>query len=480
MSLTGKKIILGVSGSIAAYKSALLVRGLIKAGAEVKVLMTKAATDFITPLTLATLSKNEVTTSVHDGESWNNHVELGLWADAMIIAPATATTLGKMASAICDNAIVAVYLSARCPVFFAPAMDLDMWAHPATQRNVELLRAYGNHLIDVGTGELASGLNGAGRMAEPEEIARMLEEFLGEAAGAEIEGRLPAPVGDANVARGNAPRRDDADASDTPHVSGSGLEALTHTRDADSKVSLQGTSSEVPARSAGSDLEVLNLDLKNKTLLITAGPTHEDLDPVRYIGNRSTGRMGIALAEMAARRGARVKLILGPTTLSTEMEGVDVIPVRNAREMHAASVALWPRSDAAILAAAVADYRPKMVADQKIKKSEGPLRLELIRNPDIAAELGEDKKPHQRLVGFALETENGVENARGKLARKNLDFIVLNSPNDEGAGFGHTTNQVQFVTSGGVTAHGLKPKTEVATDILDELVRILPTAAHPA
>ena len=412
--MRGKKIILGISGSIAAYKSAYLTRALIKAGAEVKVLMTQAATDFISPLTLATLSKNDVTTSVHDGESWNNHVELGLWADAMIIAPATATTLGKMASAICDNAIVAVYLSARCPVFFAPAMDLDMWAHPATQRNVELLKSYGNHLINVGEGELASGLSGAGRLAEPEEIvSKLTDHFLGAAAGA-------------------------------------------------------GSGSELKSRADNQTTFRLQT-LKGMHLLVTAGPTYEDLDPVRYLGNHSTGRMGIELANEAALRGARVTLVLGPTTLRPTAENVTVMNVRSAREMHAASVATWPSADAAILAAAVADYRPKSRGTQKIKKSAGPLSLELIRNPDIAAELGEDKNDKQLLIGFALETENGIDNARGKLRRKNLDFIVLNSPSDKGTGFGHTTNQVQFVTEDTVTPFPLKPKAEVAGDILDAL-----------
>ncbi|NJC26269.1 bifunctional phosphopantothenoylcysteine decarboxylase/phosphopantothenate synthase [Neolewinella antarctica] len=421
MSIKGKKIILGVSGSIAAYKAALLVRGLIKGGAEVKVLMTRAAADFISPLTLATLSKNEVTTSVHNGESWNNHVELGLWADAMIIAPATATTLGKMATAICDNAIVAVYLSARCPIFFAPAMDLDMWAHPATQRNVALLKTYGNHLIDVGDGELASGLSGAGRLAEPENIITILDGYFSGRQQNNVKPKLALP-------------------------------------------------SETEGAVAGVKDIRREQDLLGKRILVTAGPTHEDLDPVRYLGNRSTGRMGIAIAEAAAARGARVDLILGPTNLSTTAEGVQVLAVRTAREMHAASVALWPKANAAILAAAVADYRPKNVAKQKIKKKEGALSVELVRNPDIAAELGQDKKSHQRLVGFALETNDELVNARRKLVSKNLDFIVLNSPSDEGTGFGHTTNRVQFVDATSVKPFDLKEKTAVADDILNELV----------
>ncbi|MEM9930419.1 MAG: phosphopantothenoylcysteine decarboxylase, partial [Bacteroidota bacterium] len=378
MALQGKKIILGVSGSIAAYKAALLVRGLIKSGAEVRVLMTQAATDFITPLTLATLSKHEVTTSVHDGSSWNNHVELGLWADAMVVAPATATTLGKLANGICDSAIVAVYLSARCPVFFAPAMDLDMWAHPATQRNVDLLKSYGNHLIDVGTGELASGLSGAGRMAEPEEIVRVLDTFL---ASTQVQGRgKGAKEGGRKSREGSSGPKLEQDGL-KPKGTGAGLKAgaTQHKQ-----------------------------DLADKQLLITAGPTYEDLDPVRYLGNRSTGRMGIALAEAAAARGAKVDLVLGPTKLTTEAPGITLHRVRSAREMHAVSVVRWPKADAAILSAAVADYRPSRTETGKIKKKEGPLTVKLVRNPDIAAELGQDKRPEQRLVGFALETENGV------------------------------------------------------------------------
>ncbi|MBC6996737.1 bifunctional phosphopantothenoylcysteine decarboxylase/phosphopantothenate synthase [Neolewinella lacunae] len=427
MQLAGKKIILGVCGSIAAYKSALIVRGLVKAGAQVKVLMTESATAFISPLTLSTLSRRPVTTSVHDGESWDNHVELGLWADALLVAPLTATTLAKMAHGICDNPVVAVYLSARCPVFFAPAMDLDMWAHPATRRNVARLRSYGNHLIDVAEGELASGLHGAGRLAEPETILAELERFFA---------RAPAD-----------------DKMALPQVPG--------------KVEEQGEDPTSVVRPLA--VAPTRNDYAGRRLLITAGPTHEDLDPVRYLGNKSTGRMGIALAEAAAARGASVDLVLGPTELSTTDPGINLVPVRSAREMHAVCVALWPKADAAILSAAVADYRPASMAQQKIKKEDKPLRIDLVRNPDIAAELGEDKKPHQRLVGFALETENALENARGKLERKNLDLIVLNSPNDEGAAFGHTTNKIQLLDRDTVTAFELKPKRAVADDILDAL-----------
>ena len=447
MSLQSKKIILGISGSIAAYKAALIVRGLVKAGAEVRVLMTKAATDFISPLTLATLSKHKVTTSVHDGESWNNHVELGLWADAMVVAPATATTLGKMANGICDSAIVAVYLSARCPVFFAPAMDLDMWAHPATQRNVELLKSYGNHLIDVGTGELASGLSGAGRLAEPEEIVKILTDFL---ARPQVQGKGLKEQGKKG---GKAPEA----------IGPLALEAVAGTQAA----------GRLGGADKASSQPTVKQDLKGKNILITAGPTYEDLDPIRYLGNRSTGRMGIALAEAAAARGASVNLVLGPTELTTTANGITVHNVRSAREMHAVSVINWPKADAAILAAAVADYRPSRTEASKIKKKEGPLTIKLVRNPDIAAELGQDKRPNQRLVGFALETENGLENARGKLKRKKMDFIVLNSPNDKGAAFGHTTNKIQLVTSNKVTPFELKSKASVAEDILDALVKVL-------
>ncbi len=397
--LAGKKIILGVCGSIAAYKSALLVRGLLRAGAEVRVLMTPSAADFLSPLTLATLSKNPVVSSVHTREGWNNHVELGLWADAYVIAPVTATTLAKLASGLCDTVLVAVYLSARCPVFFAPAMDVDMWQHPATRANVEKLQSYGNHLIDVESGELASGLSGPGRLAEPEHIVALLDAFFA------------------------APEA----------------------------------------------------DLAGRRILITAGPTYEDLDPVRYLGNRSTGRMGIALAEAAAARGAEVELVLGPTHLQTTAAGVTTTNVRSALEMHAAALARWPACTDAILSAAVADYRPATLSGEKIKKSDGDLQLRLVRTPDIAADLGSSKRPEQTLVGFALETENGVENARGKLDRKQLDFIVLNSPLDPGAGFGHETNQIQLIDRNKVTAFELKSKRAVADDILDRLVRDKPT-----
>lgn len=392
--LKGKKILLAITGSIAAYKAATLTRLLIKAGAKVRVLMTKAATDFITPLTLATLSKNKVFTEVSSGESWNNHVELGLWADAMLIAPVTATTLTKLANGLCDNMVVAVYLSARCPVFFAPAMDLDMWAHPATQNNVQQLQSYGNHLIPVGHGELASGLTGNGRMAEPETIVQILAS----------------------------------------HFS---------TKQA----------------------------LKDYSVLITAGPTYEPVDPVRFIGNRSSGRMGIALADAAAGLGAHVELILGPSKLSPTHTNVKVTAVQTAREMYEASVALFPKTDIGILSAAVSDYRPAHAADQKIKKKSEQLTIELVKNPDIAAALGQMKGPKQLLVGFALETNDEEINAREKLQKKNFDFIVLNSLKDAGAGFDVQTNKISIISKDNkIKKFELKLKEQVAADIMQEVV----------
>ena len=384
---------LGVSGSIAAYKTATLVRLLIKAGAEVQVIMTPAATDFITPLTLSTLSKRPVYHDVSNGESWNNHVELGLWADAFVIAPATATTLGKLAGGIADNMLVATYLSARCPVFFAPAMDLDMWAHPSTQRNVATLIGYGNRLIDVGTGELASGLSGAGRMAEPEEIVEELSRFF------------------------------------------------------QNKLALTG-----------------------KRVLVTAGPTFEALDPVRFLGNRSTGTMGVAIALEFAGRGAQVELVLGPSALQPEHSHLRVHRVESAQQMYDHCVRLFPETDIAVMAAAVADYRPKQVSTEKIKKTgrSDLTQLELERTPDIAATLGRHKRDDQILLGFALETTNEAANAEGKLRRKNFDYIVLNSLRDKGAGFGSGTNKVSVLDRAGTwTSFGLKSKQEVAVDLVD-------------
>lgn len=396
--MTHKKIVLCITGSIAAYKAAHLTRLLIKSGAEVRVLMTPAATQFITPLTLSTLSKHPVHTEVTAGDSWNNHVELGLWADAILVAPATATTLAKMAQGICDSMVVATYLSAKCPVFVAPAMDLDMWKHPATLHNLDRLRSYGNHVIPVGHGELASGLVGDGRMAEPEDILAYLEAYFGAPATA----------------------------------------------------------------------------LTGKHVLITAGPTYEDLDPVRFLGNRSTGRMGIRIAEAACQHGATVTLLLGPTSLQPlPHPALTVIAVRSAQQMYEAASAHYPQADVAILAAAVADYTPAQVAPQKLKKQPGDMHIALRRTVDIAATLGQHKQPHQINVGFALETHDETAQAQGKLQRKNFDFIVLNSLNDPGAGFQHDTNKVTLIDAQGSTPLPLQSKAEVAQAILNKVHQIL-------
>lgn len=396
-NLSGKKILLGISGSIAAYKSALLTRLFIKAGAEVQVIMTNSATDFISPLTLSTLSQRPVFSNVHSSEGWNNHVELGLWADVLIIAPATANTLAKMANGICDNMLLAAYLSARCPVFFAPAMDLDMWEHFTTRNNLEKLIAGGNHLIPVGHGELASGLVGAGRMAEPEEIVQLI-----------------------------------------------------------------------------SDYSSRSQDLKNKTVIVTAGPTHEALDPVRFIGNRSSGKMGIALAEEMAGRGAKVQLILGPSNLKATHPQIQTISVESAQEMFNAATDLFNKADVAIFAAAVADYRPAEVSNKKIKKKAGDLSILLERTQDIAGTLGNIKTKNQFTIGFALETNDEKANAKGKLHKKNFDFIVLNSLRDKGAGFKHDTNKISILHSdGNILEYPLKSKKAVATDIVNELVKII-------
>ncbi len=394
--MVGKKIILAISGSIAAYKAAFLVRLLVKAGAEVQVLMTRAATEFITPLTLSTLSKRPVFTKVIAEEEWNNHVHLGLWADAMIVAPATANTLAKMANGICDNILSAVYLSARCPVFFAPAMDLDMWRHPAVVENVKRLQSFGNHFIPVGHGELASGLVGEGRMAEPEEIVAFLEQFFLE-----------------------------------------------------------------------------KKDFSGKKVLITAGPTYEPIDPVRFIGNRSSGKMGLAIAEVFAERGAQVSLILGPSRLNTDHPGIETIRVETAQQMYDAAASRFETSDIAVLAAAVADYRPGEIAEQKIKKSGEGMTLDLVRTTDIAASLGKVKRSDQIIVGFALETSNEVSNAQEKLKKKNFDFIVLNSLNDQGAGFNFDTNKITILHRGNKRKDfELKSKAGVAEDIVNEISAI--------
>ena len=394
--LTGKKILVGVTGSIAAYKAAVLVRLLIKESAEVKVIMTPAASDFITPLTLSTLSRNPVLTQFSNDETgtWNSHVELGLWADAFVVAPASANTLAHMAHGICDNLLLATYLSARCPVFLAPAMDLDMLAHPGTQANLDTLRAFGNHLLSTHVGDLASGLIGDGRMAEPEEIVAHLQEFF-----------------------------------------------------------------------------TVKKKLTGKRALVTAGPTYEALDPVRFIGNYSSGKMGFAIAEALADQGAQVDLVSGPTNEKSNHKNITVHPVVSADDMLAVCTHLFPTSDITILSAAVADFKPATRADQKIKKSEGSLSLELIRTPDIAAELGKQKKKGQILVGFALETENEKANAEKKLVSKNFDLIVLNSLNDAGAGFGVSTNKVEIISQlNGSKQFPLKSKREVALDIIDTIL----------
>lgn len=394
--LSGKNILLGISGGIAAYKTATLVRLFIKAGAHVKVIMTPASKDFVTPLTLSTLSKNPVHSSFYNEEDenavWNNHVELGLWADLFVIAPATANTMSKMVSGGADNLLLATYLSAKCPVYFAPAMDLDMYKHPSTLASFNTLTSFGNIMIPAESGELASGLSGEGRMAEPENIVTFIE------------------------------------------------------RDMESKLPLRG-----------------------KKVLVTAGPTYEPIDPVRFIGNHSTGKMGFDIAGAAADEGAEVILVTGPTHLTMNNPLVKIVRVTSSEEMYAACHEYFKDVDVAIAAAAVADYRPKTVAPQKIKKSDSNFSLELEKTKDILSSLGEIKKG-QFLIGFALETENEIENAKLKIKKKNLDLIVLNSLNDEGAGFGKPTNKVTFIDSGlNLEPHELKTKEEVAKDIINKI-----------
>lgn len=395
--LQGKKIVLGITGSIAAYKAAMLTRLLVKAGAEVNVVMTDSAKTFITPLTLSTLSKNPVKSEFIKDESgqWNNHVELGLWADAMIIAPASANTIAKMATGRSDNLLMAVYLSARCPVFLAPAMDLDMLQHDSTKENLKKIVSFGNHIIDPTFGELASGLTGTGRMAEPEEIVAALEDFFEN-----------------------------------------------------------------------------SQSLKGKTVLVTAGPTYEALDPVRFIGNNSSGKMGYAIAEALANCGATVNLVSGPTALHTSHPAISVKKVVSAEEMYEACVALFPNTNIAVLAAAVADYKPLVKADQKIKKKDETLVIELTKTKDIAASLGKLKQNGQVIVGFALETEQEKENALKKLEAKNFDLIVLNSLRDSGAGFGHDTNKITLIDRNQtVSSFELKSKKEVARDIVSAILK---------
>ncbi|MFD2543792.1 bifunctional phosphopantothenoylcysteine decarboxylase/phosphopantothenate--cysteine ligase CoaBC [Lacinutrix gracilariae] len=396
--LSGKNILLGISAGIAAYKTASLVRLFIKAGANVKVVMTPASKDFITPLTLSTLSKNPVHSSFTNEEDtnevWNNHVELGLWADYFIIAPATANTMSKMANGVCDNLLLATYLSAKCPVYFAPAMDLDMYKHASTLASFKKLKAFNNIIIPAASGELASGLVGEGRMAEPEDIVSFLEN--------DILNKLP---------------------------------------------------------------------LRNKKVLITAGPTYEAIDPVRFIGNHSSGKMGFELAKAAANLGAEVTLISGPTQQKVNHSLIHLVPVISAQEMYDAAHQYFKDVDIAILSAAVADYKPLKAATQKIKKNDTTLTLELTKTKDILASLGQIKT-NQFLVGFALETNNELENAKGKLKKKNLNLIVLNSLNDKGAGFKKETNKVTLIDNKeNITAYALKSKTEVATDIFNQIIK---------
>ena len=396
--LKDKNILLGITAGIAAYKSASLVRLFIKAGANVKVVMTPASKDFITPLTLSTLSKNPVYSSFvdeeDDNEVWNSHVDLGLWADYFIVAPATANTMAKMANGVCDNLLLATYLSAKCPVYFAPAMDLDMYIHQSTKASFNKLESYGNIMIPAGTGELASGLVGEGRMAEPEDIIRFIEK--------NILDQLP---------------------------------------------------------------------LRGKRVLITAGPTYEALDPVRFIGNHSSGKMGFEIAKAASNLGAEVILVTGPTHQKISHNAVKVKPVVSAEEMYNEVHKHFKSSDIAILSAAVADYRPKNVAHQKIKKKDSTFTIELERTKDILKSLGEIKT-NQFLVGFALETNNELEHAKGKLKSKNLDLIVLNSLQDKGAGFGVSTNKVTFITSSNaIIENELKSKTEVAKDLMQLILK---------
>ena len=395
--LRGKKIILGISGGIAAYKTAALVRLFIKAGAHVQVIMTPASLDFITPLTLSTLSKNPVHSKFYneeEGAKWNNHVELGLWADIMIIAPATANTLSKMVNGNCDNLLIATYLSAKCPVYFAPAMDLDMYKHPSTVASFNSLNQFGNILIPAETGELASGLTGEGRMAEPENIIAFLE--------ADLSSKLP---------------------------------------------------------------------LKGKKILINAGPTYEAIDPVRFIGNHSSGKMGYDIAEAAANLGAEVILISGPTNISIKNNSIQLIKIVSAQEMYDKCIEFYDTMDVVIAAAAVADYKPKVFENQKIKKADESFSIKLEKTKDILEALGKAKK-NQFLIGFALETENEIENAKLKIQKKNLNLIVLNSLQDSGAGFGKPTNKVTFIDKDfNIEPMELKLKEAVAVDILNKVIK---------
>jgi phosphopantothenoylcysteine decarboxylase/phosphopantothenate--cysteine ligase len=393
--LKGKKILLGITGSIAAYKSAYLLRLLVKAGAEVKVVMTPSAKDFVTSLTLSTLSRNPVLTDLFDEESWANHVMLGRWADALLIAPLSCNTLAKMANGQCDNLLLAIYLSATCPVIAAPAMDEDMWHHPATKKNLQQLESFGNKIIPVEKGELASGLHGDGRMAEPERVLRYLNDFF------------------------------------------------------------------------------LPKKLTGKKALVSAGPTYEPIDPVRFIGNHSSGKMGMAIAKELHGRGADVTLIMGPSQLDFSANGINVIRVTTAEEMYQACIGSFDKADITVMAAAVADYKPAKKLTGKIKKTEDSITIELSKTEDILKTLGEKKRPGQLLIGFALETNDGEKNALEKLYSKNADMIILNSLGDEGAGFGLDTNKISIFGKGGQQLQfEKKSKQEVAKDIVDTLIHL--------
>lgn len=397
MSLKGKRIVLGITGSIAAYKACVLIRELIKAGAEVQAVMTPSAKEFITPLTISTLTHKPVISEFFDRRdgSWHSHVDIGLWADAMIIAPATASSIAKMANGVADNMLITTYLSMRAPVFVAPAMDVDMFSHTATQKNIKTLRSYGNIIIEPETGELASGLEGKGRMEEPAVIAKSLEAYF--------------------------------------------------------KSQNQ---------------------LKGKRVLITAGPTYEKIDPVRFIGNYSSGKMGYALAEECAERGAEVELVSGPVSINLNRANIHITKVESAAQMYAAAVNAFPKTDIAILCAAVADFTPRETKDVKIKREKGDMAIQLVPTKDIAAELGRMKKESQFMVGFALETNDETNNAINKLKTKKLDFIVLNSLNDKGAGFSVDTNKITIISDTSKYEYSLKPKREVAKDIIDKICEL--------
>lgn len=397
MSLKGKRIVLGITGSIAAYKACVLIRELIKAGAEVQAVMTPSAKEFITPLTISTLTHKPVISEFFDRRdgSWHSHVDIGLWANAMIIAPATASSIAKMANGVADNMLITTYLSMRAPVFVAPAMDVDMFSHTATQKNIKTLRSYGNIIIEPETGELASGLEGKGRMEEPAVIAKSLEAYF--------------------------------------------------------KSQNQ---------------------LKGKRVLITAGPTYEKIDPVRFIGNYSSGKMGYALAEECAERGAEVELVSGPVSINLNRANIHITKVESAAQMYAAAVNAFPKTDIAILCAAVADFTPRETKDVKIKREKGDMAIQLVPTKDIAAELGRMKKESQFMVGFALETNDETNNAINKLKAKKLDFIVLNSLNDKGAGFSVDTNKITIISDTSKYEYSLKPKREVAKDIIDKICEL--------